>query len=163
QLVSSSGAIEATFNNPALQAGVVQGMHIAPNGNLYVGVDTSPGNGTSGEIVEMTHSGTLVTTITLPNYPNQGRFFLYPFGFSIASDGTLWVAQPNTGNVVHLDASGNLIKSYSVGSGTDPEWTAVRSDGQVFVSATGNGTIQQLDPGTGKLTTFATDPAGVPF
>jgi streptogramin lyase len=161
QLVSSTGAIEATFSNPALSAGTINGMHIGPNGNLYVGVDTSPGNGTGGENVEMTQSGTLVTTINLPNDPNQGNFFFYPFGFSIASDGTLWVAQPNTGNVVHLDASGNLIKSYSTG-GT-PEWTAVRSDGQVFVSNEHGGVIQQLDPGSGNLTTFATDPAGSPF
>jgi streptogramin lyase len=161
QLVSSSGVIEATFNNPALSAGVINGMHIAPNGNLYVGVDTSPGNGTGGEIVEMTQSGTLVTTITLPNDPNQGGFFFYPFGFSVASDGTLWVAQPNTGNVVHLDASGNLIRSYSTGG--NPEWTAVRSDGQVFISQDSGGTIEQLDPGSGKITTFATDPGGAPF
>jgi streptogramin lyase len=163
QLVSSAGVIEATFNNAALSAGVINGMHIGPNGNLYIGVDTSAGNGTGGEIVEMTQTGTLVTTISLPNDPNQGGFFFYPFGFSVASDATLWVAQPNTGNVVHLDASGNLIRSYSIGPGTDPEWTAVRSDGQVFVSVTGNGTIEQLDPGTGTLTKFATDPAGVPF
>jgi streptogramin lyase len=161
QLVSSSGVIEATLNNPALQAGVVNGMHIGPNGNLYIGVDTSPGNGTGGEIVEMTQTGTVVTVINLPNDPNQGGFFYYPFGFSIASDGTLWVAQPNTGNVVHLNASGTLIKSYSTGG--SPEWTAVRSDGQVFISNDTGGLIQQLDPASGNLTTFATDPGGLPF
>jgi streptogramin lyase len=160
QLVSSSGVIEATFNNPALQAGTINGMHIGPNGNLYVGVDTSPGNGTGGEIVEMTQTGTVVTTIHLPN-DTPTNFFYYPFGFSIASDSTLWVAQPNTGHVVHLDASGNLIKSYSTPS--NPEWTAVRSDGQVFISNETGGIIQQLDPGSGKLTTFATDPGGLPF
>jgi streptogramin lyase len=162
QLVSSSGAIVATFNNPALSAGVINGMHIGPDGNLYVGVDTSPGNGTGGKIVELTQNGTLVTTITLPNDTPASGFY-YPFGFAIASDGTFWVPQPNTGNVVHLGASGNLIMSYFIGSGTGPEWTAVRTDGQVFVSVTGKGTIQQLDPGTGKLTTFATDPGGLPF
>jgi sugar lactone lactonase YvrE len=163
QLVSSSGVVEATLNNPALSAGVINGMHIGPNGDLYVGVDTSPGNGTGGEIVEMTQTGTVVATINLPNDPNQGGFFFYPFGFAVASDGTLWVAQPNTGNVAHVSASGNLIRSYSVGG--NPEWTAVRSDGQVFVSKVlgSSGTIQQLDPASGQLTTFATDPGGLPF
>jgi streptogramin lyase len=161
QLVSSSGVIEATFNNPALSAGTVNGMHIGPNGNLYVGVDTSPGNGTGGEIVEMTQTGSVVTIINLPNDPNQGGFFFYPFGFAVASDSTLWVAQPNTGNVVHLSATGSLIKSYAVGG--NPEWDTVRSDGQVFISNDSGGKIQQLDPGTGNVTTFATDPSGLPF
>src|SRR5262249_22304072 len=97
----------------------------------------------------------------LPNDPNQGGFFYYPFGFSVASDGTLWVAQPNTGNVVHVGATGSLIQSYPVG-GT-PEWTAVRSDGQVFVSQEKGGLIQQLDPTSGKHTPFATAPGGLPF
>jgi sugar lactone lactonase YvrE len=161
QLVSSTGAIEATINNAALSAGVINGMHIGPNGHLYVGVDTSPGNGTGGEIVEMTQTGVVVNTITLPNDPNQGGFFFYPFGFSIASDGTLWVAQPNTGNVVHLTATGSLIQSYAIGG--NPEWDAVRSDGQVFISDDSSGNILQLDPGSGNVSTFAHDPAGVPF
>jgi sugar lactone lactonase YvrE len=161
QLVSSSGVIEATLNNPALSAGVINGMHIGPNGNLYVGVDTSPGNGTGGEIVEMTQTGTVVATINLPADPNQGGFFFYPFGFAVATDGTLWVAQPNTGNVVHLNATGSLIKSYAVGG--NPEWAAVRADGQVFISQGAGGIIQQLDPSSGNVSTFATDPAGLPF
>jgi streptogramin lyase len=136
-------------------------MHIGPNGNLYVGVDTSPGNGTGGEIVEMTQSGTVAATINLPNDPNQGGFLYYPFGFAVASDGTLWVAQPNTGNVVHLGASGNLLQSYATGG--SPEWTAVRSDGQVFISQASNGAILRLDPAGGNITTFATDPGGLPF
>jgi streptogramin lyase len=160
QLVSSTGAIEETINNSALSAGVVQGIHIGSNGNLYVGVDTSPGNGTGGEIVEMTQSGSVVATINLPNDPNQGGFFYYPFGFSVASDGTLWVAQPNTGNVVHVSSSGSLIKSYATG-GT-PEWTTVRADGKVFISNESGSAIQQLDPGSGNVTTFATDPGGAP-
>jgi len=64
--------------------------------------------------------------------------------------------QPNSGHVVHVDGSGNLIKSYSTGG--FPEWTAVRSDGQVFISQISNGTVLQLDPGSGIITTFAIDP-----
>lgn len=162
QLVSSTGVVEGTLNNAALSAGIVQGMHIRPNGHLYVGVDTNPGLGNGGEIVEMTQTGVVVNIIHLPSDTPTNSFF-YPFGFSIASDGTLWVAQPNTNNVVHLDASGNLIHSYATGLGSNPEWTEVRSDGQVFISLDGNGTIAKLDPGTGSITTFATDPAGLPF
>src|SRR5262249_30739139 len=104
------------------------------------------------------------STIHLPNDPNQGNFFFYPFGFGIAADGTLWVPQPNTGNIVHVDGSGNLIKSYSTGAGSNPEWAAVRSDGQVFISEETTASVLQLDPGTGNLTTFAVDPyGGLPF
>ena len=28
----------------------------------------------------------------------------YPYGFSIASDGTFWIPQPNSENIIHLDA-----------------------------------------------------------
>jgi streptogramin lyase len=159
QLITSSGAVGATLNNAALSAGVIQGMHIGPNGNLYVGVDTDPGLGDGGEIVVMTQSGAVVSTIHLPN-DTPANFFYYPFGFSVASDGTLWVAQPNSGNVIHVDAAGNLLNSYSVPG--DPEWTAIRSDGQIFISNDTGGLIQKLDPGTGTLTTFATDPSGSP-
>ena len=125
-------------------------------------MDTGFGSGVGGEIVEMTQAGAVVATIALPDEAT-GNFYYYPFGFSIASDGSLWVAQPGDGNVIHLDPTGNLIQSYSLGSGALPEWTAVRSDGQVFVSNENGAVIQQLDPGTGNLSTFAVDPAGLPF
>ena len=28
----------------------------------------------------------------------------YPYGFSIASDGTFWISQPNSQNIIHVDA-----------------------------------------------------------
>jgi sugar lactone lactonase YvrE len=162
-VVANAGGVLSGLSNPIFATGVVQGMHEGPDGNLYVGLDTSGGQGTGGEILKFSPTGILLGVIHLPNDPNQGNFFFYPFGFSLAADGTFWVAQPNTGNVVHLDASGTLIKSYSVGSGSNPEWTAVRSDGQVFVSNETGGIIQQLDPASGTVTTFATDPNGLPL
>jgi sugar lactone lactonase YvrE len=42
----------------------------------------------------------------------------YPYGFSIASDGTFWIAQPNSNNIVHVDGSGNELASFSTGTTT---------------------------------------------
>ena len=47
-------------------------------------------------------------------------YWYYPYGFSIASDGTFWIPQPNSENIIHLDASGNEIASYST-AGMMPE------------------------------------------
>jgi sugar lactone lactonase YvrE len=162
QLVSAAGVVEATLNDPSLSAGTINDMHIGPDGNLYVGVDAAqPGlDGTAGEILEFSQSGTLLATINLPN-DGSGGFSFYPFGFSIAADGSFWVAQPNSGGVAHVGISGNLIQSYATG-GT-PEWTTVRSDGQVFISDISDGNIVQLDPASGNTSTFANDPAGLPF
>src|SRR5262249_21725508 len=111
-------------------------------------------------IVQMAQTGAVVSIVHLPN-DTPTNFFLYPYGFSVASDGTLWVAQPNSGHVIHVDSSGNLLKSYTVAG--HPDWTAVRPDGQVFVSNETGSIIQQLDPVSGTVTTFATDPAGLPL
>jgi sugar lactone lactonase YvrE len=162
QLVSAAGVVEATLNDPSLSAGTINGIHIGPNGNLYVGLDTAaPGlNGTAGEILEFTQSGSLVATINLPN-DGTGGFDYYPFGFSVASDGTIWVAQPNSGGVAHVGASGNLIQAYATGG--IPEWTVVRSDGTVFISDVLTGNILELNPTSGNVTTFANDPAFTPL
>src|SRR5262249_11351983 len=98
-VVANAGGVTAGLNNPVFGTGVVNGMHEGPDGNLYVGLDTSPGNGTGGEILKFSPSGTLLATIHLPNDPNQGGFFYYPFGFAVAADGSFWVPQPNTGNI----------------------------------------------------------------
>jgi hypothetical protein len=71
------------------------------------------------------------------------------------------VAQPNSGNVVHVDATGHLIQSYAIGG--NPEWDTVRADGQVFVSNEKGGVIQRVDLTSGHVTTFATDPGTVPL
>ncbi len=48
------------------------------------------------------------------------NFYYYPYGFSIASDGSFWIPQPNSGNIIHLDSSYNEIASYST-DGLMPE------------------------------------------
>jgi hypothetical protein len=164
-VVANAGGVTSGLNNPVFGTGVVQGINEGPDGNLYVGLDTSFGNGTGGEILKFSPAGALVATIHLPNdTPAVG--FYYPYGFAVtgtAANVSFWVPQPNSGNIIHVDASGNLIQKYSTGSGSNPEWAAVRSDGQVFIAEETKSSILQLDPGTGNLTTFVTDSSGLPF
>jgi streptogramin lyase len=157
-LLDPSGNVLETFTDPSLSTGTVQFVSLGVNDDVYVGLDTT-GSGNGGEVLHFTAGGTLLGTITLPNDASSGLY--YPFGFEVAADGTLWVPQPNSGNVIHVDASGNLIQSYNVG-GT-PEDVAIRSDGQVFISNPAFGDIQQLDPASGNVTTFAYTYFGVPL
>jgi hypothetical protein len=102
----------------------------------------------------------LLGTIKLPDDPaNQG--LPYPYGFDIAPDGSFWVAQPNSGNVVHVDPSGHLIASYPVGF--NPEWVAFSQvTGHVAVTASFfSGGLFDLDPSNGNVT-FHTEPIFIP-
>ena len=79
-----------------------------------------------------------------------------PTASAIAPDGTFWVAQPNSGNIIHVDASGNVLATFATGM-TTPESAAVRADGQIVVSGFANystGDSVLLDPSTGNTTTF---------
>ena len=150
----NSGNLLSTISNPALNAGLVSGVQLGPDNTLYVGVDTSGYGGYGGELVHLDLSGNLLGIINLPNQAYTDDYY-YPFGFKVASDGTFWVPQPSTGDVIHVDNSGNLIRSYYVGG--NPEDVTVRADGQVFIANGGISQVQQLDPSSGNVTTFLTD------
>jgi hypothetical protein len=161
-ILDNFGNLFSTITNSAIQAGVVQDARLGPDNTIYLGVDTAPGSGQGGEFLHFDLSGNLLGIIHLPNDPGFG--FYYPFGFAVAPDGTFWVPQPNSGHVVHVDASGNLIRSYFVGG--NAEDAAVRSDGQVFIANTNFGVVQQLDPVSGSVSVFtfqASIPVGVTF
>jgi YVTN family beta-propeller protein len=68
-------------------------------------------NQTSATITKYQADGTPTGTIDLPTIPPTTTFD----GFAIALDGPFWVSQTNYGNMVHLDAAGNLLQSYFVG------------------------------------------------
>ena len=135
-----------TINNPALSAGIVSGVQIAPDNTIYVGVDTSDGGyggyGNGGELVHFDTNGNLLGIVNLPNEAS-GNGYDYPNGFKVAADGTFRVPQPGTGNVIHVDSSGNLLQSYYVGG--SPEDVTVRADGQVFIA---NGSISRVQQST---------------
>ena len=65
----------------------------------------------------------------------------------------------NSNNIVHVDASGNLVASFSTGT-TTPESASLRADGNVYFSGfdpSGNG-IYLLDTSSGSTLLFASTP-----
>src|SRR5947209_3458922 len=142
-----------TYSISANPGDMLHITRLGPDSTIYLGLDTAPGTGQGGELLHFDLNGNLLGTIHLPN--DSSGFFFYPFGFTVAPDGTFWVPQPNSGNVAHVDASGNLIRSYFVGG--DPADAAVRSDGQVFI-ANPYFLVQQLDPASGSVTVFTNQP-----
>jgi hypothetical protein len=126
-------------------------VEIGPDNNLYVGINVGA-NGVTGEILKLDTTGNLLATIVLPN-DSGNQFLLYPFGFSVASDGTFWVPQANNAVILHLDASGNVLNSFAVGGA--PEDTATESNGHILIANANLGIVQDLDPSTGNVTTFA--------
>ncbi len=130
----------------------LRGIELGPNDVLYAGITTSFNTGSvSGELLEFSLSGKPLGSVQLPNDP-ANNFYYYPYGFAVASDGSFWVAQPNSGNVAHVSPTGSLIASYSVGG--IPEAVSIRSDGEILVSQTYYGEVQVLDPSSGSVSTF---------
>jgi protocatechuate 3,4-dioxygenase beta subunit/methionine-rich copper-binding protein CopC len=137
----------------------LSGVELDPVDNmLYAAVTTNFGaSSVSGELVKIDPiTGAIVGTIALPDDPAE-NFFYYPYGFSIASDGTFWIAQPNSNNIIHTDANGNVLASYSTGT-TQPESASARADGNVYFigndPTTGSG-VYLLDTTSGSVSLFA--------
>jgi YVTN family beta-propeller protein len=164
-----------TQRNPA-------GVAVASNGNIYVanfGANTVTTYDATGKPITPTITGLSgpfalafsaydqnfyvlnQTNATITKYTPDGTVLLATIalpistvsdGFAIASDGTFWVSQSNAGNMLHVNASGNLISQYVVG-GT-PAGVALPSDGSVLFADTSDNDVVRLDPSTGNLTTF---------
>jgi hypothetical protein len=152
--VDVSGSIVQTISSPEL-GGILGEIAMAQDNTLYVAVSTSfNSSSVSGKLVHFSESGELLGTIALPDDPGE-TFFSYPYGFSMTSDQTFWIAQPNSGNVIHVDPAGQTIGTYFVG-GT-PSCALQRDDGQVYVSgfdASSSGQVLLLDPTTGRTSLF---------
>ncbi len=144
------------------------GVELDPANNmLYAAVTTSsngyggPGSGSvDGELLEFNPiTGQQLATIPLPtDQSNYGWY--YPYGFSIASDGSFWISQPNSQNIIHLDSSYNEIASYST-AGMVPESASIGTDGNVYFTGlygpSGTG-IYQLNTTSGAVNYFAFSP-----
>ena len=112
--VNGQGQVAKVIPVPQAQYDSLGGLVLDPLDNmLYAGVTTniSPSS-VSGELVKIDPlTGAILGTISLPDdpavyYDNQ----YYPFGFSIAKDGSFWIAQSNSDNIIHVDAARQLAR-----------------------------------------------------
>ncbi|HKM53703.1 MAG TPA: SdrD B-like domain-containing protein, partial [Isosphaeraceae bacterium] len=146
----------------------VGGVELSPyNNELYVGVTTSqpPSNGlneVTGELLEIDPTtGNQLGTVSLPpdNWVNgnPSSTSYYPSSFAPAADGTFWLSQPNSNNIIHVSGSGQLLATYPTGN-VQPYSPSVRADGEVYFTSDGPGTagLYLLDPKSGSITLFAT-------
>jgi hypothetical protein len=105
-----------------------EGLELGPNNDLYVGVATNFGQ---GRLDHYTDAGVELGTVPLPN--DAGGFFYYPWGFDVTANGDIWVPQTNSGNILHLDSSGNVLETYPT-TVYDPQSLAIGPDGNIYVS-----------------------------
>src|SRR5262249_51572371 len=102
-----------------VSGGTLSQVELGPDGILYAAITTSFNNfSVSGELLKFDQTGKAVGSVQLPDDPGE-NFFFYPFGFAIAPDGTFWVPQPNSGNIIHVDGNGNELASYFIGGNTE--------------------------------------------
>jgi methionine-rich copper-binding protein CopC/protocatechuate 3,4-dioxygenase beta subunit len=151
-LIGKNGAVKASFNSPAFSGLYLFDIALAPDNTFYVLGDL---NQFTGEIIHMNLRGQTLGTIISPVTDSPG--FLSPEGFGLdLRDGSFWLALANSGNVVHLDSSGNLMREYFVGS--NPDDAAVGPDGAVYVTRVFNNEVDRLDPSTGSVSFFTSAP-----
>jgi Legume lectin domain/SdrD B-like domain/Bacterial pre-peptidase C-terminal domain/Bacterial Ig-like domain len=142
----------------------LSGVELDPANNmLYAAVTTSFNDSSvDGELLEFDPiSGQQVATIPLPT-DNANVGFFYPYGFSIATDGTFWISQPNSQNIIHLDSSYNEISSFST-AGLVPESASIGIDGNVYFTGIYDSNfdtqIYKLDTTSGAVSFFSSSPA----
>ncbi len=159
--VNTEGQVVQVIPVPQDTLESLSGVELDPvNNMLYAAVTTNFGNSSvSGELVEFNpNTGQEVATIPLPDDPADIGYY-YPFGFSIAADGSFWLPQPNSDNIIHLDPSGNELASYST-DGVQPESATIGTDGNVYFTG-GSGDIWQLNTTSGSINYFAYSPSPV--
>jgi hypothetical protein len=151
-----NGNLAQTISNPVLATGVISDVELGPDNTIYVALSTDFfGSVVKGELAKFDLEGNYLGSVPLPDDSNIG--FLYPFGFDVAPDGSIWVPQLNSGNLLHVSSTGTELARYFIGFNS-PEDAAVRADDQVLVSQIFSPDVLLLDPGSGSITPFAFDP-----
>jgi methionine-rich copper-binding protein CopC len=148
----SSGQIVQKFNSPAFSGLFLFDVALAPDNTFYVLGDQ---NFFTGVIIHMNLQGQTLGTITVPVTDNPG--FLSPEGFGLdPRDGSFWIPLVNSGNLVHIDSSGNFLNEYSIGG--SPNDAAVGPDGKIYITQVFGAQVQSFDPTTGNIAFFAFSP-----
>jgi streptogramin lyase len=148
----STGQIVQKFTSPDFAGLTLFDIALAADNTFNVLGDQ---NSFTGVIVHMDLQGNTLGAITMPVSDNPG--YLSPEGFGLdPRDGSFWVPLPNSARIIHVDASGNLLGQYAIGS--NPDDAAVGPDGRVYYSLVFSAQIDALDPTTGNTSYFAYSP-----
>ena len=149
-----------------LSHGVLSDVEVGPDGHIFVAQDMSiDGPGGAGQLVELDQNGVVDRCDSAARgrcwrcRSDHGgwRLLLLALGFDVAPDGTFWVTQPNSGNIVHIDPMGKVIATYALNAGAIPIDAAFNPDnGLVYftddnansVRSIGSG-VQPCDPDAG--------------
>ncbi len=145
----STGKIVERINSPDFAGLYLFDVALAPDNTFYVLGDQ---NFYTGVVIHLNLQGQTLGEFTVPISDNPG--YLSPEGFGLnPTDGSFWFGLINSGQVVHTDASGNLLGDYYVGG--SPNDVAVGPNGQVYITQIFSGYVQTLDPSTGNTSYFA--------
>ncbi|MCW2761239.1 MAG: hypothetical protein JWR85_1440 [Marmoricola sp.] len=101
------------------------GVQLTPDGGTLVVAETraTPGCLTAFDVAE---DGSLSNRRSLAEF----EVGVLPDGIAIARDGSVWVASPFTGEVLHVSPEGQLVESVEV---ANPYAVALGGDGELYV------------------------------
>ncbi len=147
-IISSSGQFLGTIESSEFAAGVISDVEVGPDGKIYVAQDTSSSLVDTSGVGRILVFDSLTSPPTIITVPEDSTGLLFsPFGFDVAGDGTLYVAQPFYHRILHLDASGAVLTEIAQ-SGT-PVDVAVNGANRVVADASNGdrGTTLRTDNG----------------
>jgi methionine-rich copper-binding protein CopC len=145
----STGQIVQHLTSPDFTGLFLFDIALAPDNTFYVLADV---NIFTAEVIHMDLQGNTLGSFIAP--VSDPGTFLSPEGFGRdPRDGSFWFALVNSGNVLHLDSSGNFLNEFFVGG--SPDDVAVGPDGKIYISQIFSSEIQSLDPSTGTTAFFA--------
>jgi virginiamycin B lyase len=75
-------------------------------------------------------------------------------------DGNIYIAVMNGNKIARFDTKAHTFKEWDLPAGTNPHGLVVAPDGHVFYTGNRNGTIGELDPGTGSIRSYKTPSGG---
>jgi len=79
---------------------------------------------------------------------------------AIGPDGNVYIAVMHGNRIARFDVNAKTFKEWALPEGARPHGLVVAADGTVFYTGNGNGTIGELDPGSGKVIEHRTPSGG---